>query len=88
MKESSALCMYSYVVFSVQKTWIEQELITSAPEMKKRGESQKIFMSNFEPVRGLIDIQQLKFCLILFLCVYQVCKRNTKTVHLEGHQCL
>lgn len=50
------LCMYSYVVLSVQKTRIEQELITSAPEMK-RGESQKIFISNFEPVRGLIDIQ-------------------------------
>lgn len=64
--------MFSYVVFSVQKTCIEQELI-SAPETKKRGKSQKIFMSNFEPVPGLTDIQQLEFCLILFfVCVSSV----------------
>lgn len=50
MKESFALCVYLYVDFSVEKTHIEQELRTSAPEMKKRGESQKILMSNFEPV--------------------------------------
>lgn len=61
MKEGFALCVYSYVVFGVLKSRIEQELKTSVPEIKKRGESQKVFMSNFEPVRGLIDIQQLEF---------------------------
>lgn len=72
MKESFALCMYSYVVFSVQRNRIEQELMNSAPEMKKWGESQKVFMFNFEPVRGLTDIQQLKFRFFCFVCVSSV----------------
>lgn len=72
MKESFALCMYSYVVVSVQSNRIEQELINSAPEMKKWGESQKVFMFNFEPVQGPTDIQQLKLRFFCFVCVSSV----------------
>lgn len=35
---------------TVQKKRIEQELIISAPEMRKRGESQKTLLSDFKPV--------------------------------------
>lgn len=77
MKESFALCLYSYVVVSVQSNRIEQELINSAPEMKKWGESQKVFMFNFEPVQGPPDYTAAEIQILLF-CVCIKCLKETQ----------